>query len=159
MEPRILSPGTGPSLKFLDHRRCATCVPFPCTSTRSPRHVQGLKPPLPLGYQNAVDKLLDFLGDQADRDIAYVHKRDFAALRDKTAAEFSVSTAYTDLKILRVAFHQAVIDGLRLDNPGATVRTLEERKSSDSPERRPFYREGLEIAVRSGRGANGRASS
>ena len=89
-------------------------------------------------YQNAVDKLLVFLGDRADRDIAYVHKRDLAALRDKTAAELSVSTANTDLKILRVAFHQAVIDGLRLDNPGAAVRTLEERKSSDAPERRPF---------------------
>ncbi len=89
-------------------------------------------------YQNAVDKLLDFLGDRADRDIAYVHKRDLAALRDKTAAELSVSTANTDLKILRVAFHQAVIDGLRLDNPGAAVRTLEERKSSDAPKRRPF---------------------
>jgi len=89
-------------------------------------------------YQNAVDKLLIFLGDRADRDIAYVHKRDLAALRDKTAAELSVSTANTDLKILRVAFHQAVIDGLRLDNPGAAVRTLEERKSSDAPERRPF---------------------
>ena len=89
-------------------------------------------------YQNAVDKLLAFLGDRADRDIAYVHKRDLAALRDKTAAELSVSTANTDLKILRVAFHQAVIDGLRLDNPGAGVRTLEERKSSDAPERRPF---------------------
>jgi len=89
-------------------------------------------------YQNAVDKLLSFLGDRADRDIAYVHKRDLAALRDKTAAELSVSTANTDLKILRVAFHQAVIDGLRLDNPGAAVRTLEERKSSDAPERRPF---------------------
>jgi integrase len=89
-------------------------------------------------YQNAVDKLLAFLGDRADRDIAYVHKRDLAALRDKTAAELSVSTANTDLKILRVAFHQAVIDGLRLDNPGAAVRTLEERKASDAPERRPF---------------------
>ncbi len=89
-------------------------------------------------YQNAVDKLLVFLGDRADRDIAYVHKRDLAALRDKTVAELSVSTANTDLKILRVAFHQAVIDGLRLDNPGAAVRTLEERKSSDAPERRPF---------------------
>ncbi len=89
-------------------------------------------------YQNAVDKLLTFMGERADRDIAYVHKRDLTALRDKTAAELSASTANTDLKILRVAFHQAVIDGLRLDNPGAAVRTLEERKSSDAPERRPF---------------------
>lgn len=94
-------------------------------------------------YQNAVDKFLEFLGDRADRDIAYVHKRDLAALRDKTAAELSVSTANTDLKILRVAFHQAVIDGLRLDNPGAAVRTLEERKSSDAPKRRPFTEEEL----------------
>lgn len=89
-------------------------------------------------YQNAVDKLLNLLGDRADRDIAYVHKRDLAELRDKTAAALTVSTANTDLKILRVAFHQAVIDGLRLDNPGSAVRTLEDRKESDTPERRPF---------------------
>lgn len=89
-------------------------------------------------YQNAVDKLLEFLGDRAERDIAYVHKRDLVALRDKTAAELSPSTANTDLKILRVAFHQAVIDGLRLDNPGSAVRTLEDRREADAPERRPF---------------------
>lgn len=89
-------------------------------------------------YQNAVDKLIAFLGDRADKDIAYVHKRDLTALRDKTASELSVSTANTDLKILRVAFRQAVVDGLRLDNPGAAVRTLEERKETNAPERRPF---------------------
>lgn len=98
-------------------------------------------------YQNAVDKLLAFLGERADRDIAYVHKRDLAALRDKTAADLSVSTANTDLKILRVAFHQAVIDGLRLDNPAAAVRTLEERKSSDAPERRPFTEKELKKLI------------
>ncbi|MFA5263343.1 MAG: tyrosine-type recombinase/integrase [Opitutaceae bacterium] len=89
-------------------------------------------------YQNAVDKLLEFLGDRAERDIAYVHKRDIAALRDKTATDLSVSTANTDLKILRVAFRQAVVDGLRLDNPGSAIKTLEERKDANAPERRPF---------------------
>lgn len=98
-------------------------------------------------YQNAVDKLLEFLGDRADRDIAYIHKRDLAALRDKTASELSVSTANTDLRILRVAFHQAVTDGLRLDNPGAAVRTLEERKSPDAPERRPFTEKELKTLL------------
>jgi integrase len=98
-------------------------------------------------YQNAVDKLLAFLGDRADRDIAYIHKRDLAALRDKTAAELSVSTANTDLKILRVAFRQAVIDGLRLDNPAGAVHTLEERKSSNAPERRPFTEEELKTLL------------
>jgi hypothetical protein len=58
-------------------------------------------------YKNAVDKLLAFLGERAGRDIAYVHKRDIAALRDKTATELSPATANTDLKILRVAFRQA----------------------------------------------------
>jgi len=88
-------------------------------------------------YRNAVDKLLAFLGERADRDIAYVHKRDLAALRDKTAAGLSVSTANTDLKILRVAFHQAVTDGLRLDNPASAVSTLD-RREPDAPARRPF---------------------
>lgn len=89
-------------------------------------------------YKNAVDKLLAFLDTRADRDIAYVHKRDIAALRDKTAAALSPSTANTDLKILRVAFRQAVVDGMRLDNPAAAIRTLDDRREPDAPERRPF---------------------
>jgi len=89
-------------------------------------------------YENAVDKLIEFLGERADRDIAYVHKRDLAELRDKTATGLSASTANTDLKILRTAFRQAVVDGLRLDNPAAAVRTLEDRKKADATERRPF---------------------
>jgi integrase len=98
-------------------------------------------------YQNAVDKMLVFLGDRADRDVAYIHKRDLTALRDKTALDLSASTANTDLKILRVAFHQAVIDGLRLDNPGSAVRTLEDRKEADAPERRPFTEKELKTLL------------
>jgi integrase len=89
-------------------------------------------------YTNAVDKLLAFLGDRADKDIAYVHKRDLGALRDKTATELSPSTANTDLKILRVAFRQSVADGLRLDNPAAAIKALKERRGEDETERRPF---------------------
>lgn len=89
-------------------------------------------------YQNAVDKLLAFLAERADRDIAYVHKRDLTELRDKTAAGLTASTANTDLKILRIGFRQAVVDGLRLDNPASAVRTLEDRKKADATERRPF---------------------
>ena len=89
-------------------------------------------------YQNAVDKLLEFLSERADRDIAYVHKRDLTELRDKTAEKLTASTANTDLKILRTAFRQAVVDGLRLDNPASAVRTLEDRKDAGAPERRPF---------------------
>lgn len=103
-------------------------------------------------YQNAVDKMLVFLGERSDRDIAYIHKRDLTALRDKTASDLSASTANTDLKILRVAFHQAVIDGLRLDNPGSAVRTLEDRKEADAAERRPFTEKELKtlLAVTAG---------
>lgn len=89
-------------------------------------------------YKSAVDKLLAFLGERADRDIAYVHKRDIAALRDKTATELSPATANTDLKILRVAFRQAVVDGMRLDNPASAVSTLDDRRAPGAPSRRPF---------------------
>ncbi len=89
-------------------------------------------------YVNAVDKLVEFLVERADRDIAYVHKRDIAALRDQTATKLSASTANTDLKILRSAFRQAVSDGLRLDNPASAVSELADRKAPDDPERRPF---------------------
>lgn len=89
-------------------------------------------------YKNAVDKLLVHLGERAERDIAYVHKRDIAALRDRTATDLSPATANTDLKILRVAFRQAVVDGMRLDNPAAAISTLEDRREPDAPARRPF---------------------
>ena len=94
-------------------------------------------------YTNAVDKLLAFLGERADRDIAYVHKRDLSAFRDQTARELSASTANTDLKILRIAFRQAVNDGLRLDNPASAVSTLKDKRDDDVPERRPFTGEEL----------------
>jgi site-specific recombinase XerD len=91
-------------------------------------------------YENAVDKLLRFLADRADRDIAYVHKRDITALRDTTATNLSASTANTDLKILRSAFKQAVSDGLRLDNPATAVSELTDRKALNDPERRQLPR-------------------
>jgi integrase len=92
-------------------------------------------------YQNAVDKLLVFLGDRADRDIAYVDRKDLLALRDKTATELCPSTANTDLKILRVAFGRAVSDGLRLDNPAKAVSALKIRTEPGAPERRSFTEE------------------
>lgn len=89
-------------------------------------------------YTNAVDKLIDFLGNRADGDIAYVDKKDIVTLRDKTATELSPSTANTDLKILRIAFGQAVNDGLRLDNPAKAVKALKIQINPGEPERRPF---------------------
>jgi len=89
-------------------------------------------------YKTAVDKLLGFLGERADRDIAYIHKRDISALRDKTATDLSPATANTDLKILRTAFRQAVVDGLRLDNPASAVAILDERREAGATGRRPF---------------------
>jgi hypothetical protein len=81
-------------------------------------------------YQTAVDKLPAFMGDRAERDIA--------ALRDKTATELSPATANTDQKILRVAFRQVVVDGMRLDNPASAVSTLDDRREPGAPARRPF---------------------
>jgi integrase len=91
-------------------------------------------------YKNAAEKLIEFLAGRADRDIAYIHKRDITALRDKTAEDLTTSTANTDLKILRVAFRQAVAEGLRLDNPAASVNLLKSRRD---PTRRPFTEDEL----------------
>ena len=89
-------------------------------------------------YENAVEKFLGYLADRAEKDIAYVHKRDVLEFRDRVAEKTSPSTANTDLKILRSAFRQAVADGLRLDNPATAIKTLKERREDDEPERRPF---------------------
>ncbi|HEU5079487.1 MAG TPA: tyrosine-type recombinase/integrase [Opitutaceae bacterium] len=89
-------------------------------------------------YASAVSKFIAFLGDRADKDVAYVHKRDITDFRDHVAKKTTAATANTDLKILRSAFRQAVADGLRLDNPATAVSTLKERRDDDQSERRPF---------------------
>ena len=94
-------------------------------------------------YANAVDKLLKFLGPRADQNVAYVDRKDFVALRDKTADELTESTANTDLKILRIAFAQAVKDGFRVDNPAAAVKKLKLRNQAGDAERRPFTKDEL----------------
>lgn len=94
-------------------------------------------------YANAVGKLIAFLGNRADDDIAYVDKRDIVALRDRTAGDLSVSTANTDLKIFRIAFAHAVADGLRPDNPAKAVKTLKDYHEPDEPRRRCFTTEEL----------------
>ncbi len=94
-------------------------------------------------YTNAVDKLIGFLGPRADTDIAYVEKKDILALRDQTAEALTASTANTDIKILRIAFTQAVNDGLRLDNPAKAIKALKIRKEPGEPSRRPFTEDEL----------------
>lgn len=89
-------------------------------------------------YANAVDKLIRHLGARADQDIAYVEKRDFTELRDRTARDLSPSTANTDLKILRIAMGQSVAAGLRLDNPAKSIKAAKAAKTAGSVKRRPF---------------------
>lgn len=38
----------------------------------------------------------------------------------------------------RVAFRQAVVDGMQLDTPASAVSTLDDRRELDAPARRPF---------------------
>ncbi|MGA2691417.1 MAG: tyrosine-type recombinase/integrase [Opitutaceae bacterium] len=86
-------------------------------------------------YKNSVDKLIAYLGTKANEDIAYVTKGDIQAFRDEVAEKHSAATSNTELKILHIAFQQAVGDGLRLDNPTAGIKKF---RVTSANNRRPF---------------------
>jgi len=73
-------------------------------------------------YQKTVEKFIKFLATDADRDLSEITKSRIAGFRDAQADKTSQANANIDLKVIRVAFRAARIDGLkgkRIVIPGA----------------------------------------
>ena len=73
-------------------------------------------------YQKTVEKFIKFLATDADRDLSEITKSRIAEFRDAQADKTSQANANIDLKVIRVAFRAARIDGLkgkRIVIPGA----------------------------------------
>ena len=75
-------------------------------------------------YRDTANHFLTFLGQRATADISSITAREIAAFRDGLAARLAVGTANGNLKILRVAFADALRSKLVSVNEAANVPVL-----------------------------------
>src|SRR5271166_1734686 len=82
-----------------------------------------LAPASLVGYQQAADLLIGFLGPRADKSMRLLTRRDVVALRDKLVSEGRTPNTVNKLlkKFLASAFSEAVEDGVIESNPFASV--------------------------------------
>jgi integrase len=83
-----------------------------------------------LGYQQAADLLIEFLGPRADKSVRLLTKKDVVTLRDKLVSEGRTPNTVNKLvkKYLASAFSDAVEDRVIESNPFASVDGLKETK-------------------------------
>jgi integrase len=86
-------------------------------------------------YEGILRRFYDYLGRNADRDIATVRGADVIGFRDKLAGELSRNSANLAVKVLRGAFGAALRQGLVTGNAADAADTLKVRAES---QRRPF---------------------
>lgn len=77
-----------------------------------------------LRYKKTVEKFIAFLETDADCDLGEITKARIAAFRDAHAAKTSPANANIDLKVLKVAFRAARLDGYLWQDPAEAVKTL-----------------------------------
>ena len=87
-------------------------------------------------YQKTVEKFIKFLATDADRDLSEITKSRIAGFRDAQADKTSQANANIDLKVIRVAFRAARIDGFIWEDPAEAVKTF--RLGDSRGIRRPF---------------------
>jgi hypothetical protein len=91
-------------------------------------------------YKRTAEGFVAHLGERAERlfldEITTAH---ISAWRDARAKGRAPTTANISLKILRIAFQDALRDGLIMQNPAALVPTIKRREGDgSSAARRPF---------------------
>jgi len=86
-------------------------------------------------YKKSTAKLLEFLGDSADLDLASVTRRTLVEFRNQVAQKASPTTTNHDLKTIKAIFRVAKRDGYIAEDPSEFVDTV--RKGSQDS-RRPF---------------------
>jgi integrase len=86
-------------------------------------------------YEAVVVRFLAAIGTKADKDLMLVSSADVTNYRNSLAQRLKPSTVNGHLKILRVAFEDAVREGRIAVNPAKQVRTIQRGTASA---RRPF---------------------
>jgi integrase len=87
-------------------------------------------------YRKAVERFLEFLGPDADKDLALVSKNRITDHRNQLADRLGSVTVNRDLVIIKMVFRRARIDGYITDDPSEGIPVL--RRNGDRRSRRPF---------------------
>jgi integrase len=87
-------------------------------------------------YQRTADHFINSLGKRADLPVNSLSVRDVLSFRNARAQRVSVSSANTDLKIVRMVLKDALAAGLCLTNVAIGVKPA--KSSEPKNERRPF---------------------
>jgi integrase len=88
-----------------------------------------------LRYGKTVEKFLKHLAGAAERSLEEITRAQIAAFRDEVAAKSSPANANIDLKVIKVAFKAARLDGYLWQDPAEGVKTL---RIGERDHRRPF---------------------
>jgi integrase len=86
-------------------------------------------------YKRVITRLLEFLGDRADQDLAEVFKADLVSFRNELAGKYGAGRVNFHVKTLRMFFRAAHRDGFVLENPAAYLEPVRNRELE---RRRPF---------------------
>jgi integrase len=86
-------------------------------------------------YERVLSRLLEFLGDRADQDLAEVFKADLVSFRNQLAEKYGAGRVNFHVKTLRMFFRAAHRDGFILENPAAYLEPVRNRELE---RRRPF---------------------
>jgi len=68
-------------------------------------------------YQVAVERLFKYLGDDAEKDLTYIPKARIAGFRDFLLTRYRTRSSNQYLKIVRMIFRAARIDGYLWQDP------------------------------------------
>jgi integrase len=87
-------------------------------------------------YERSVERFLAFLGNDADRDLGSVTKSQIVDYRNQRADKLAPATVNRDVKIIRMIFRQARLDGYLFQDPAEGVSII--KASNNDKPRRPL---------------------
>jgi integrase len=88
-------------------------------------------------YEKTTERFLAFLGTDADRELAGVTKPRILEYRNQLAEKLAPATVNRDVKIIRMIFRQARLDGYLFQDPAEGVSIVKSRNGDERP-RRPL---------------------
>jgi integrase len=86
-------------------------------------------------YEKTIERFLESLGEAAEKDLNEVTKSHITAFRDWCLKQYATRTANLYLKIIKMVFRSARLDGYLWQDPAEGVKTVKNRESFS---RRPF---------------------
>jgi integrase len=86
-------------------------------------------------YRKSIERLLEYLGDDAGKDLTDISKPRIAGFRDFLLARYRTRSANQYLKIVRMIFRAARLDGYLWQDPAEGIKSV---KTKEPFVRRPF---------------------